>query len=310
LLGITTWSVQDRLRRQGIPLTGHRTSPTHRTSLSERQQEVIDGELLGDGHLQRRRAENAARLRWSFKSRQHIDLLCDEFAEFDPTVRRRRDRDGWTMWTQSNQFLTGQHDRWYGTGMKRVPRDLRLTPLAAFHWYIGDGSIDKNQYAVICSEGFPTEDNEFLVSLLAQIGIPASLQRRGDIGHRIYLGAKGTQPFLDYIGHCRVLDYAHKWGGDPDRLLAGVSHMGTGDWLRGRTEHCLMAVRGRPTVTLTNHTTLIEGPLREHSRKPSSFFQLVESLCPGSKLEMFAREERDGWTAWGDEKDKFRVSAT
>jgi hypothetical protein len=64
--------------------------------------------------------------------------------------------------------------------------------------------------------------------------------------------------------------------------------MGTGDWLRGKTEHCILAVRGQPTVTLTNQTTLLDGPVREHSRKPEEFYALVEALCPGSKVELFA----------------------
>jgi N6-adenosine-specific RNA methylase IME4 len=97
------------------------------------------------------------------------------------------------------------------------------------------------------------------------------------------------------------------WGFTPKTILTWVKdRMGTGDWLRGRSEHCILAVRGRPTVTLTNQTTVLEAPLRQHSRKPDEFFALVESLCPGTKLEMFARQRRDGWQAWGAETEKFK----
>lgn len=79
--------------------------------------------------------------------------------------------------------------------------------------------------------------------------------------------------------------------------------MGTGDWLRGITEHAIMAVRGSPVVSLTNQTTEFEAPVQRtpdgHSKKPDRFYEIVESLCPGSKLEMFATEEREGWTSWG-----------
>lgn len=99
------------------------------------------------------------------------------------------------------------------------------------------------------------------------------------------------------------------WGFASKTILTWVKdRMGTGDWLRGRTEHCLMAVRGKPVVTLTNQTTAIAGPLREHSRKPDEFYQLVESLCPGNKLEMYSREPRDGWQSWGAEKDSFAAA--
>lgn len=96
------------------------------------------------------------------------------------------------------------------------------------------------------------------------------------------------------------------WGFTPKTVLTWVKdRMGTGDWLRGQTEHCLMAVKGRPPVRLTNQTTVIYGPLREHSRKPDEFYALVESLCPGSKLEMFARTERKGWESHGCETNRF-----
>ena len=62
-----------------------------------------------------------------------------------------------------------------------------------------------------------------------------------------------------------------------------------------------MAVRGTPTIELTNQTTALHGPLRRHSQKPEEFYQLVESLCPGSKLEMFARQKREGWMSHGNE---------
>lgn len=101
----------------------------------------------------------------------------------------------------------------------------------------------------------------------------------------------------------RVLD---AWGFRERTILTWVKdRMGTGDWLRGKTEHCILAVRGRPAVTLTNQTTVLSAPLREHSRKPEAFFVLVDGLCPGSKLEMFAREPRAGWSSWGAESERF-----
>lgn len=95
------------------------------------------------------------------------------------------------------------------------------------------------------------------------------------------------------------------WGFQHKTILTWVKNrMGTGDWLRGRTEHCLMAVRGKPIVTLTNQTTALDGPLRENSRKPDEFYAFVESLCPGSRAELFSREPRPGWEAHGDEVPK------
>lgn len=132
--------------------------------------------------------------------------------------------------------------------------------------------------------------------------------------------------------------------------------MGTGDWLRGQTEHCILAVRGKPTVKLKGHTTLLdadsdvqewarelwrvhsdelggrdgfvkvvsravsrflapgtvvpmitEARRREHSRKPEAFYGFVESLCPGNKVELFSRTDRQGWASWGAEAGTFEA---
>ena len=101
----------------------------------------------------------------------------------------------------------------------------------------------------------------------------------------------------------RVLD---AWGFKEKTILTWVKdRMGTGDWLRGQTEHCIMAVRGSPFVKLTNQTTVLHAAMREHSRKPDEFYAMVDGLCLGSKVELFAREARQGWSAWGAEASKF-----
>ena len=66
-----------------------------------------------------------------------------------------------------------------------------------------------------------------------------------------------------------------------------------------------MAVRGHPTIDLTNQTTVIEGAMRQHSRKPDEFFTMVDSLCVGRKLDFFSTEKREGWAQMGNDISKF-----
>jgi N6-adenosine-specific RNA methylase IME4 len=94
------------------------------------------------------------------------------------------------------------------------------------------------------------------------------------------------------------------WGFEYKTMLTWAKHkMGVGDWLRGQTEHCLMCVRGKPTIQLTNQTTLLMAPAGEHSEKPAEFYERVEALCPGAKLEMFQRTPRAGWVGHCDEAE-------
>ncbi len=90
------------------------------------------------------------------------------------------------------------------------------------------------------------------------------------------------------------------WGFQSKTMLTWAKQKpGVGNWLRGQTEHCHLAVRGKPTVLLTNQTTLLTAPVRAHSEKPEAFYRLVEQMCPGAKVELFARRHRRGFMAHG-----------
>lgn len=96
------------------------------------------------------------------------------------------------------------------------------------------------------------------------------------------------------------------WGFEDKAIVTWVKdRMGLGRWLRSQSEFCIMAVKGNPVLTLTNQTTIIQGPMRQHSRKPDEFYAMVDSLCHGRKLDYYSREPRDGWEQYGDEIGKF-----
>lgn len=79
---------------------------------------------------------------------------------------------------------------------------------------------------------------------------------------------------------------------------------GTGFYVRGQHELLLIATKGTiPTpVNDTRPSSIIEAPRREHSRKPDQVYEIIESMYPNRNyVELFARNERQGWTSWGDE---------
>jgi N6-adenosine-specific RNA methylase IME4 len=94
------------------------------------------------------------------------------------------------------------------------------------------------------------------------------------------------------------------WGFKERTILTWVKdHFGHGELVRGQTEHCIFAARGKPLVELTNQSTVLYGPLRAESQKPDQFFDLVESLCPAPRYAyLFARDfDRPNWDCHGDE---------
>lgn len=47
------------------------------------------------------------------------------------------------------------------------------------------------------------------------------------------------------------------------------------------------------------------GKVREHSRKPDEFYELVKRVSPEPRIDIFSREKREGFDQWGDETTKF-----
>lgn len=66
------------------------------------------------------------------------------------------------------------------------------------------------------------------------------------------------------------------------------------------TEFVLMGKRGSPPKLPWHGTTWFAWPHQNaHSVKPAAFGDLVESWSPGPYVELFARQPRLGWDAWG-----------
>lgn len=102
------------------------------------------------------------------------------------------------------------------------------------------------------------------------------------------------------------------WQFEPKTVLTWVktNGPGLGYWLRGVTEHAILAVRGHPRKKFTGPhgamggkmwTTALHAPRREHSQKPGEVWVMVEDLFEGPYLELFARHHRQGWAAFGDQ---------
>jgi N6-adenosine-specific RNA methylase IME4 len=81
--------------------------------------------------------------------------------------------------------------------------------------------------------------------------------------------------------------------------------MGMGYWTRANSEPFLLATRGKPKRLNADVRQGIITPRREHSRKPEGVHERIERLVAGPYLELFARQQRSGWTVWGNETDKY-----
>lgn len=54
--------------------------------------------------------------------------------------------------------------------------------------------------------------------------------------------------------------------------------------------------------TRGKYTTVMREPSTYHSHKPVCAYEMLEDMFPNtSKIELFARNRREGWDCWGDE---------
>lgn len=108
--------------------------------------------------------------------------------------------------------------------------------------------------------------------------------------------------------------------------LTGKFAFGGGYGTRKNLEPCLLAKRGNPGLPKSRSerdfilsgpdadyrydasdpdVEVLVAPRREHSRKPDEAYARIERMFDGPKIELFARHQRAGWDAWGNEVGKF-----
>lgn len=70
-----------------------------------------------------------------------------------------------------------------------------------------------------------------------------------------------------------------------------------------RHEFLLLCIKGSyPIQEKKLFDSVISIERTEHSKKPKEFYDLIETLYPRSrKIELFARERREGWNAYGNQ---------
>jgi N6-adenosine-specific RNA methylase IME4 len=92
---------------------------------------------------------------------------------------------------------------------------------------------------------------------------------------------------------------------DLTKLSTADFFTGLGYWSRANVEQCLLATRGSPPRLAKDVRRLVISPRREHSRKPDEVYGRIERLASGPYLEMFSRQSRPGWDAWGNQAMMF-----
>jgi N6-adenosine-specific RNA methylase IME4 len=112
-------------------------------------------------------------------------------------------------------------------------------------------------------------------------------------------------PELAYKDGCHIyLWTTHKYlpkafevldalGADYECLLTWIKNVGITpfSWMYS-TEHCLFARIGNLPLLKLGKRLDFEAKVREHSRKPDEFYNLIKEVSPEPRVDMFSREKR------------------
>jgi len=133
---------------------------------------------------------------------------------------------------------------------------------------------------------------------IAELPIPALADSNGC---HIYLWV--THKFLP-----EGLKLFEKWGVKYQCVLTWVKNVGFTpfSWMYS-TEHVLFGRKGSLGLLIKGERLNFYGKVREHSRKPDEFYELVKRVSPAPRIDLFGREKRDGYEVWGNEVNKFNV---
>lgn len=118
-------------------------------------------------------------------------------------------------------------------------------------------------------------------------------------GCHIYLWA--THKFLPV-----AFEIFEEWTIKYECLLTWVKNVGFTpfSWMYS-TEHILFGRIGNLPVLKKGTRLDFKAKVREHSRKPDEFYDIVKKVSPGPRLDVFSREKRKGFDQYGGEVTKF-----
>jgi N6-adenosine-specific RNA methylase IME4 len=102
------------------------------------------------------------------------------------------------------------------------------------------------------------------------------------------------------------------WGFKYLAPIHWIKPNGVGNWFSHRSQTALFGYRKFCRFPLARYRSNVfhtKTNVKKHSQKPSEAFDLIESISPGPRLELFARSERVGWACWGNEVPSIRFAS-
>jgi len=202
----------------GPPLSYFKGRTKH-CSIINKNRDIFDGLLISDGSIDNQSAV-CGRLTFGFKYLETIerlteDLTCMEFLTPWKYVSKKDKRTGnyyTSFHCKSRNYaeLKDEYDRWYSNGKKIVPKDITLTALFCYWWYVCDGYLSQSSRVHFATNCFTKDDLLFLQEKLLKIGFSVSILK----GNKLAMKSESSRRFLNWIVENEIEvqnEYLYKW---------------------------------------------------------------------------------------------------
>jgi len=152
-------------------------------SLTQLQESVIIGTILGDGYLRiiQGRKNAFLEINHSFKAKSYVDWkfrVLQNFCLSKPVKRKcKGKRIAYRFFTKQHPQFTKLYRKFYLNGKKIVPDDLKLNTTILSVWFMDDGSKCGNSNFYLNTQQFCRDDQRKLLKQLENIGLQARLNK-------------------------------------------------------------------------------------------------------------------------------------
>ncbi len=190
-------------------------------SLTQQQESLIIGSLLGDAYMRIIDGRNDAflEINHSVKAREYVDWKFNILKDIckSPPKERVSGKDGrkaYRFTTRQHPQLTQIMHKFYKHGRKTIPKDLELTPLSLAVWFMDDGSKTKKGDVYLNTQQFSFSEQRRLLHVLRKFGLKARLNKDKKY-YRIRLLKESVVRFNEIIRPYIIDSMLYKMSYDP-----------------------------------------------------------------------------------------------
>jgi hypothetical protein len=177
-------------------------------SLSNIEKQVLEGLVLSDGCLSEA-SRISSRLSFGFKFKETVDDICKALPsmKFSQPWQSQSSK----CWHSKSSFysdLLNENKRWYVNGKKIVPKDIIISPISCYWWFIGDG-YNTNGNVYLCTDCFSKKEVFFLVNKICKLGFKCNITAN----KRIRFFKEDSLNFLKWLKENNNIhnQYKYKW---------------------------------------------------------------------------------------------------